>query len=496
MEKYIMAIDQGTTGSRAILFSRQGQVVSTAYQEFKQYYPQPGWVEHDPEEIWQSVVMVIEEACRKPNISFVQLEAIGITNQRETCLIWDRKTGKPIHKAIVWQCRRTAPLCDRLKEQGYATLIQQKTGLVIDAYFSGTKIKWLLDNVPGTRERAAAGELACGTIDTWLVWKLTGGQVHVTDHTNASRTMLYNIHHLQWDQEILDIVGIPASLLPAVQDSSSAFGRTDSEGILNQDIPITGIAGDQQAALCGQGCFSRGEVKNTYGTGCFLMINTGRQAEISTHGLLTTIACNHLGKPVYALEGSVFIAGAAVQWLRDELQIIKTASETEAVAQSIDSTEGLYLVPAFVGLGAPYWDMDARGIMVGITRGTGRKHMIRASLESIAYQTYDLVASIQKDIDITLKILKVDGGACKNDFLMQFQADILNIPVERAVIVESTALGAAFLAGLHTGFWKDHHQFNSFLKTDKVFSPAMDDERRQSLLQGWKNAVQKVLTTS
>lgn len=494
MENYILAIDQGTTGSRAILFSKQGHIVATSYQEFTQYYPQAGWVEHDAEEIWVSVEAVIKDVCRKSNISYENISAIGITNQRETCLLWDRMTGKPVYNAIVWQCRRTAATCDELKKQGYENLFKEKTGLVLDAYFSGTKIKWMLNNVPGVKARAEAGELAMGTIDTWLVWKLSGGKYHVTDHTNASRTLLYDIHNLSWSKEILDILQIPSSILPSVQDSSSLFGRTSKEGFLRNEIPITGIAGDQQAALCGQGCFNRGEVKNTYGTGCFLVVNTGKTAENSENGLLTTIACDEEGKPVYALEGSVFIAGAVVQWLRDEMKLIHTAKETQKIAESIDSTEGMYIVPAFVGLGAPYWDMEARGTIVGITRGTGKAHLIRAALESIAYQTYDLLDTVEKDVKLELSELKVDGGACANDFLMQFQADILDLPLIRPNIIESTALGAAYLAARFIGFWESAEEFRTLLKTDRKFEPKMSNIQRKKLLDGWENAVNRTKT--
>lgn len=494
MDKYILAIDQGTTGSRAIIFSKTGEIISTAYQEFTQFYPKPGWVEHDADEIWRSVKSVIENACRKSKISYMQIEAIGITNQRETCVIWDRETGDPIHHAIVWQCRRTAPLCDQLKQKGLTDKIRDKTGLVIDAYFSGTKIQWLLDNVPGAREKAEAGKLAFGTIDTWLVWNLSGGQSHVTDHTNASRTMLYNIHTRTWDAEILDILDIPRSLLPDVQNSASNFGETHSSGIFNQDIPITGIAGDQQAALCGQGCFERGEAKNTYGTGCFLVVNTGDVPETSHHGLLTTIACDSLGKPVFAMEGSVFIGGAVIQWLRDELQIIDSAAETEDIALGLETNGGVYIVPAFTGLGAPYWDMKARGSIVGITRGTGKLHFVRAALESIAYQTNDLIESIAKDMGHALQKLKVDGGACQNNFLMQFQSDISQLPVIRPTIIESTALGAAYLAGIGSGFWS-REDLDKLLKTDRTFTPTMETTQRHELLTGWKAAVQKVLVS-
>lgn len=494
MEQFIMAIDQGTTGSRAILFSHRGAIIASSYREFTQHYPKPGWVEHDADEIWQTVETVIVDVCRQANVTYDAIAALGITNQRETCLLWDRKTGKPVHNAIVWQCRRTSGICDRLKQQGHSALFQRKTGLVVDAYFSGTKVQWLLDTVPGVRKRAEAGELAFGTIDTWLVWKLSGGRAHVTDHTNASRTLLYNIHDLRWDAEILSLLGIPAGILPTVRDSSGIFGYTAADGVFGREIPIGGIAGDQQAALFGQGCFERGQAKNTYGTGCFLVVNTGDTAVVSPHGLLTTIACDRFGKPCFALEGSVFIGGAVIQWLRDALKIVHTAHETEKIATSIDSTEGVYIVPAFVGLGAPWWDMEARGAIVGITRGAGKAHLVRASLESIAFQTGDLVSTIARDMDMPLTSLKVDGGACANNFLMQFQADILNIDVVRPTVIESTALGAAFLAGMATGFWADAGAFSSALKVDRVFKPVMSESRRAELLQGWRRAVRSVLT--
>jgi len=496
MVRYILAIDQGTTGSRAVLFSQHLQVIASAYHEIRQYYPQPGWVEHDPEEIWHSVVLVIEEVIKQAGIATHEIAAVGLANQRETCLLWDRVTGEPVHRAIVWQCRRTASLCERLQQSGLEGYFKKKTGLMIDAYFSGTKVQWLLDHVPTARTRAESGDLVFGTIDTWLVWKLTNGKVHITDHTNASRTLLYNIHDRTWDGEILDRLGIPRSLLPEVQNSAFCFGLTAAIGPLMAEIPITGIAGDQQAALVGQGCFSRGKIKNTYGTGCFLMMNTGLTAETSQAGMLTTIACDDRGRPVYALEGSVFIAGALIQWLRDGLQLIKCATETDAIARSVNSSEGVYIVPAFVGLGAPYWDMTARGLITGITRGTCREHIIRAALESIAFQTYDLITAMLQDSQIALNVLKVDGGAARNDFLMQFQADILDCEIIRPVITESTALGAAYLAGLAADVWSEQHEFEATQTIEKNFLPRLGNEARQNLLAGWQAAVQQVLCHS
>src|SRR3989338_1484315 len=452
--KYILAIDQGTTGSRAYIFDKSGRIVSSAYREFRQIYPRAGWVEHNPDEIWHSVELVTKEALSRKNIKPADIAAIGITNQRETTILWDRLTCRPVHNAIVWQCRRTAQICDKLKKQGYSNTFHKKTGLVIDAYFSGTKIKWLLDNVKGLRERAERGDICFGTVDTWLIWKLTGGKAHLTDYTNASRTLIFNIKDKKWDEELIKILNLPKAILPAVKPSSFIFGETAKNtcGLIS-GIPIAGDAGDQQAALFGQGCFMAGEMKNTYGTGCFLLLNTGKNFTLSKKGLVTTLACDTRGAPCYAQEGAVFITGAAVQWLRDELKIIKTAAETEKWAKRAKDTGGVYFVPAFVGLGAPYWDSRARGTLTGITRGTGRPHIIRATLEAIAYQVKDIVDIMEEETGNRLKSLRVDGGACRNDLLMQFQADILGIKIVRPAITETTAKGAAMLAALAVGFW-------------------------------------------
>jgi len=499
-KKYVLAIDQGTTGSTVLLFDREGGIAGRAYSEFTQHYPRPGWVEHDPEEIWTVTLKVIGDAFRASGISPGEVASIGITNQRETTVIWDRASGKPVHNAIVWQCRRTSGICDALKADGLEPAFHEKTGLVVDAYFSGTKIKWLLENVPGAMEKAAAGALAFGTIDTWLIWNLTGGRAHVTDPTNASRTMIYNIHDLAWDSGLLEILGIPEALLPEVKGSSEQYGRTDPAALTGTglegdlEIPIAGIAGDQQAALYGQLCWEAGMVKNTYGTGCFIMMNMGEHPGISRSGLLTTICCDAAGRPAYALEGSVFITGAAVQWLRDELRIIEDAGETEAIAASIHDTGGVYVVPAFVGLGAPHWDMEARGAIVGLTRGAGRAQIVRATLESIAYQTFDVVEVMGKDSGIEIRELRVDGGAAKNSFLMQFQADILDVQVDRPEIVETTALGAALLAGLGVGFWSSPEELRGVRKQERLFRPSMEGENRESLLAGWRRAVGRVIT--
>jgi len=488
MPKYILALDQGTTSSRAILFDRDGKVRASANQEFKQYYPQPGWVEHDAEEIWESQLAVARKILAETKISPDDIAAIGITNQRETVVLWDRKTGKPVYHAIVWQCRRTAAMCDRIRAEGFDRSLREKTGLVTDAYFSGTKIAWLLENVSGARERAERGELACGTIDAWLIWKLTGGRRHVTDVSNASRTLLFNIHSLAWDQEILRYFRIPASILPEVKSSSEVMGET---ALFGGKIPITGVAGDQQAALFGHQCWKRGNVKNTYGTGCFLLMNTGSEVPHSHSGLLATVAWQRDGATTYALEGSVFIAGAAMQWLRDELKIIKDAAESEAMAASVPDTGGVYFVPAFVGLGAPHWDAYARGTIVGLTRGSNRNHLVRAALESIAYQTRAVVDCMATDSGIRAEVLRVDGGAARNNFLCQFQADILGIPVERPASTESTALGAAYLAGLAAGFWKDEHELTPQLKVERRFEPLMPASRRHELYAGWQRAVER-----
>jgi len=491
MPKYVLALDQGTTSSRAILFDREGNVCASASQEFKQYYPQPGWVEHDAEEIWQSQRAVAEKVMAEGpegRVGPADLAAIAITNQRETVVLWDRATGKPLNHAIVWQCRRTAPMCDRIRQEGFHQTLREKTGLVADAYFSGTKIAWLLENVPGARERAARGELACGTIDAWLIWNLTRGRTHATDVSNASRTLLFNLRSLNWDEEILRYFRIPASLLPEVKSSSEVLGDTD---LFGASVPIAGVAGDQQASLFGHQCFRRGAVKNTYGTGCFLLMNTGAEIPHSQSGLLATIAWGRQGKTVYALEGSVFIAGAAIQWLRDEMKLIQDAAESEAMARAVPDTGGVYFVPAFVGLGAPHWDAYARGTMVGITRGTNRHHVVRAALEAIAYQTRAVVDAMAEDSGLRPEVLRVDGGAARNDFLCQFQADILGIPVDRAATTESTALGAAYLAGLATGFWNDEQDLSRQLKIARRFVPAMEAGRREDLYAGFERAVER-----
>ncbi len=489
-KRYILALDQGTTSSRAILFDHDGRVVGQLNQEFTQIYPSPGCVEHNPMEIWGSQIGVAHRLLAEKAIAPAEIAAIGITNQRETTIVWDKATGEPIYNAIVWQCRRTAPMCDDLRARGWGERIRAKTGLVVDAYFSGTKVKWILEHVPGARERAERGELLFGTVDTWLIWKLTGGQIHVTDYSNASRTMLFNIHTLQWDDEILAELGIPKSMLPAVAPSSQVYGTTHPS-IFGEAIPIAGDAGDQQAALFGQTCFEPGEAKNTYGTGCFMLMNTGTQAVASTKGLLTTIAWGLGGKVEYALEGSIFIAGAAVQWLRDELKLIQSAAETEAIAKSVPDNAGVYLVPAFVGLGAPYWDAYARGTIVGLTRGAGRAHLVRAALEAMAYQTRDVLDAMQADSGIALQALKVDGGAVVNNFLMQFQADLLGVPVNRPVVGETTALGAAYLAGLAVGFWESQAELRQKWHVDRRFDPEMAEGRRAELYAGWQRAVER-----
>ncbi|PNR98654.1 glycerol kinase [Petrotoga mexicana DSM 14811] len=490
MEKYILSIDQGTTSSRAIIFDHDGNVVSVAQQEFMQYYPKPGWVEHDPNEIWATTMGVIADAMARGNINRSQISAIGITNQRETTVIWDAETGKPVHNAIVWQDRRTSKICDNLKEKGLEETIKHKTGLMVDAYFSGTKIKWILDNVEGAREKAEAGKLRFGTIDTWLIWKLTNGKVHVTDYTNASRTMIYNIFTLKWDEDLLKELNIPSSLLPEVKPSSQIYGNTDAD-VFGAEVPIAGIAGDQQAATFGQVCYDKGMAKNTYGTGCFMLMNTGEDPIESKHGLLTTIAYGINGKVNYALEGSIFVTGAAVQWLRDELKIVDSAADTEYYATKVKDNGGVYVVPAFVGLGAPYWDMYARGTIVGLTRGSSKAHIVRATLESIAYQTRDVLEAMEADSGIKLKTLRVDGGAALNNFLMQFQSDILGVEVERPVVNETTALGAAYLAGLAVGFWNGQEELLRKWKRDALFTPKMADGERERLYAGWKRAVER-----
>lgn len=491
MEKrFVLAIDQGTTSSRAILFNQLGEIVAVAQQEFQQFFPQPGWVEHDANEIWTSTLTCIAEVLRKADASPAEVAVIGITNQRETTVVWDKNTGKPIHRAIVWQSRQTEEICENLRQKGYETIFRNKTGLLIDPYFSGTKVKWILDNVPGAREKAEKGELLFGTIDTWLVYNLSGKNVHVTDYSNASRTLMYNIYDLKWDDELLEILTVPRSMLPEVRSSSEVYANTVGHHFFGYEVPIAGIAGDQQAALFGQACFDAGMAKNTYGTGCFMLMNTGEKAVQSENGLLTTIAWGIDGKVEYALEGSVFIAGSAIQWLRDGLKLIETAPDSEMYATKVKSTDGVYMVPAFVGLGTPYWDSDARGAIFGLTRGTRKEHLIRATLESLAYQTKDVLDAMIKDAKIDLKSLRVDGGAVSNNFLMQFQADLLNANVERSKIQETTALGAAYLAGLAVGFWKDQVEIEKLWQKDVTFSPEMSESERNKLYKGWKRAVE------
>jgi glycerol kinase len=492
MAEYVLALDQGTTSSRAIVFDHAGQIVSAAQEEFTQIYPQPGWVEHDPEEIWQTQLDTARRALEKAGIQAVDVAAVGITNQRETTVVWDRETGQPLHNAIVWQCRRTAPMCDQLRASGWASPIQAKTGLVIDAYFSATKLSWLLDQVPGLREKAGKGQALFGTVDSYLIWRLSGGALHVTDVSNAARTMLYNIHTLDWDDEILAELRIPRAMLPQVRPSSAIYGQCDG-ALLGAEIPLAGAAGDQQAALFGQTCFEPGQAKNTYGTGCFLLLNTGDQAVASDRGLLTTIAWQ-LGEGqqiTYALEGSVFVAGAAIQWLRDGLGIIDHAAETETLARQVEDTGGVYFVPAFVGLGAPYWDAYARGTIVGLTRGSDRRHLARAALEGICYQTRDLLEAMTADSGITLEALRADGGAAANDLLMKLQANLLGVPVQRPAVTETTALGAAYLAGLAVGFWSGLDQVASQWRLDAEFPPDMAAVQRDALYAGWQRAVER-----
>ncbi len=488
MGKYIMALDQGTTSSRCIIYDKKGNIVSVAQKEFTQIYPKAGWVEHDAMEIWSTQMGVAQEAILKINCTHEDIEAIGITNQRETTVVWDRETGVPIYNAIVWQCRRTAEYCDSLKEAGYGEKIREKTGLLIDAYFSATKLRWILENVPGAREKAEAGRLLFGTIETWLIWKLTEGKVHVTDYSNASRTMMFNINTLDWDDEILEILDIPRCMLPEPKPSSCIYGAS-SENIFGGAIPIAGAAGDQQAALFGQTCFLPGEGKNTYGTGCFLLVNTGEKPVFSGSGLVTTIAWGIGGKVYYALEGSVFVCGAAIQWLRDELDILEKAADSEKMALSVPDSNGVYVVPAFVGLGAPYWDPYARGAVLGITRGANKNHLVRATLESMAYQTKDLIDAMAGDMGRSIHSLKVDGGACANNFLMQFQSDILDCEVKRPQCIETTSLGAAYLAGLATGYWQNKEDVLENWQIDRTFEPKMEAERKKELLAGWKKAV-------
>ena len=491
--KYIIALDQGTTSSRAIIFDEKQKIIATAQKEFTQIYPKEGWVEHDPMEIWASQSGVLAEAIAQSGISQHDVIGIGITNQRETAIVWNKHTGKPVYNAIVWQCRRTAAICDDLKAKGLTDYIRDNTGLVVDAYFSGTKIKWILDNVEGAREQANKGDLLFGTVDTWLMWKLTNGKVHATDYTNASRTMIYNIKNLCWDEKLLEELNIPKSMLPEVKDSSGTFGYANLGGKGGHRVPICGVAGDQQAALFGQTCFEKGEAKNTYGTGCFMLMNTGSRMYSSKNGLLTTIAIGINGTVEYALEGSIFVGGAAVQWLRDELKLITDSKDTEYYANKVKDNGGVYFVPAFVGLGTPHWDMYARGAIVGLTRGANRNHIIRATLESIAYQTKDVLETMQEESGIELKTLKVDGGASANNFLMQFQSDIIGKNVDRPAVLETTALGVAYLAGLAVGFWNDKEEIKQHCNIDKTFTPNMSEEERVSKHNKWKRAVERSL---
>lgn len=489
MGTYILSLDQGTTSSRAILFNKKGEIVESAQQEFEQFFPKPGWVEHDANEIWTSILACIAEVLRKADVGPEEIAGIGITNQRETAVVWDKNTGKPIYKAVVWQSRQSEEICRELREKGYNDLFNEKTGLLLDPYFSGTKVKWILDHVEGAREKADNGDLLFGTIDTWLVYKFSGGKVHVTDYSNASRTLMFNIYDLKWDEELLDILTVPKSMLPEVRPSSEVYAHTVDYHFFGHTIPIAGIAGDQQAALFGQACFEKGMAKNTYGTGCFMLLNTGEDAVKSEHGLLTTIAWGVDGKVEYALEGSIFVAGSAMQWLRDGMRMLKNASDSEDYATRVESTDGVYVVPAFVGLGTPYWDSDARGAVFGLTRGTTKEHFIRATLESLAYQTRDVIDAMISDSGIELKSLRVDGGAVKNNFLMQFQSDILNVPVHRPVVNETTALGAAFLAGLAVGFWAEKEEIAHQWKNDRTFIAELSEKKREELYKGWKKAV-------
>ncbi|MCQ6280449.1 glycerol kinase GlpK [Bacillus sp. EB600] len=489
MERYILSLDQGTTSSRAILFNKKGEIVHISQKEFTQYFPKPGWVEHNANEIWGSILAVIAACLAEANVKPEQVVGIGITNQRETAVIWDKETGQPIYHAIVWQSRQTAEICEELKAKGYDQLFRDKTGLLIDAYFSGTKVKWMLDHVEGAREKAERGGLLFGTIDTWLIWKLSGGKAHVTDYSNASRTLMFNIHDLKWDEELLKILTVPAAMLPEVRSSSEVYAVTAEYHFFGSNVPIAGIAGDQQAALFGQACYEKGMAKNTYGTGCFMLMNTGEQAVKSKHGLLTTIAWGINGKVEYALEGSIFVAGSAIQWLRDGLRMFTNAADSEKYAARVASTDGVYVVPAFVGLGTPYWDSDVRGAVFGLTRGTTKEHFIRATLESLAYQTRDVLTSMEADSGISLKALRVDGGAVANNLLMQFQSDILSVPVERPLIKETTALGAAYLAGLAVDYWKSQEEIAGQWNMDQAFTTEMGEEDREKLYQGWKKAV-------
>ncbi|MCM3536394.1 glycerol kinase GlpK [Priestia endophytica] len=493
MSTYILALDQGTTSSRAILFNKKGEIVHTSQKEFTQYFPKPGWVEHNANEIWSSILSCIASCLSESGVKANQVEGIGITNQRETTVVWDKNTGQPVYNAIVWQSRQTSNICNELKEKGYNDTFHDKTGLLIDAYFAGTKVKWILDNVDGAREKAENGELLFGTIDTWLIWKLSGGKAHVTDYSNASRTLMFNIYDLKWDEELLEILGVPASMLPEVKPSSEVYAETIDYHFFGQKVPIAGAAGDQQSALFGQACFEKGMAKNTYGTGCFMLMNTGEKAVKSEHGLLTTIAWGIDGKVEYALEGSIFVAGSAIQWLRDGLRMFNNATDSQKYAERVESTDGVYMVPAFVGLGTPYWDSDVRGAMFGLTRGTKKEHFVRATLESLAYQTRDVLDAMKEDAGMEIKRLRVDGGAVKNDFLMQFQSDILDVPVERPTINETTALGAAYLAGLAVGFWESRNEIAEQWDVEKAFEAKMEDEQRTKLYDGWKKAVEAAM---
>ncbi|MDQ0484764.1 glycerol kinase GlpK [Guptibacillus hwajinpoensis] len=489
-KKYILSLDQGTTSSRAILFNKKGEIVNVAQKEFKQHFPKSGWVEHDAQEIWSSILSVMAQVLSSASdLSASDIEAIGITNQRETTVVWDKNTGKPIYNAIVWQSRQTAGIVNELKEQGHEEMVRNKTGLLIDAYFSGTKVKWILDNVEGAREKAEKGDLLFGTIDSWLIWKLSGGEAHVTDYSNASRTMMYNIYDLKWDDELLEMLSVPKSMLPEVRPSSEVYANTVDYHFFGQNVPIAGVAGDQQAALFGQACYEKGMAKNTYGTGCFMLMNTGEKAVKSENGLLTTIAWGVDGKVEYALEGSIFVAGSAIQWLRDGLRMFNESPESERYAERVTSTEGVYMVPAFVGLGTPYWDSDVKGAVFGLTRGTSKEHFVRATLESLAYQTRDVLDAMTADSGIDLKTLRVDGGVVNNDFLMQFQSDMIGVPVERPTVSETTALGAAYLAGLATGYWENREEIEQQWMIDQTFEAKMEEEEKEELYSGWKKAV-------
>lgn len=489
MDQYILALDQGTTSTRAILFNKQGKIVHSAQREFPQYFPKPGWVEHNPNEIWGSILAVIASCLSESGVKPGQVAGIGITNQRETTIIWEKETGNHIYNAVVWQSRQTADICEELKAAGHDSLFQQKTGLLIDPYFSGTKVKWILEHVEGARERAENGELLFGTIDSWLIWKLTGGQVHVTDYSNASRTLMYNIHKLCWDDELLELLDVPKAMLPEVRSSSEVYGHTAPYHFFGHEVPIAGAAGDQQAALFGQNCFEQGMVKTTYGTGCFMLMNTGEKPVSSEHGLITSVAWGLGGKVEYALEGSIFVSGSAIQWLRDGLRMFREAKDSERYAERVDSTEGVYVVPAFVGLGSPYWDSEVRGAVFGLTRGTSKEHFIRATLEALAYQTKDILVAMEKDCGYKVNTMRVDGGAVSNTFLMAFQSDILDVPVERPTVQETTALGAAYLAGLAVGYWQDLDEIRRIWSVERRFEPMMPEHERELLYSGWKKAI-------